>query len=186
MVRITPIPTSALNRPAGRKRIERPPSADQRACHRGRGFWPSDEAVDDVDGYAEHIRQVFQSVLNSHQAVRRQAHYLISRTGCSPPTPTSSTIAAWRGTSSSGGPGRSCPSASGTGPMGSDQRKLVLGCVDEGFPIARILIQPAGWGGQKWESLILSSFAWRRLSVRVWTIGSHPPAPCLLLPCCFY
>jgi len=30
-------------------------------------------------------------------------------------------------TSSSSGPGRSCPSASATGPMGSDQRKLVLG-----------------------------------------------------------
>src|SRR3954468_23483004 len=56
----------------------------------------------------------------------RQAHYLISRTGCSHPTPTLSTIAARPGTSSSSGPGRSCPSAYATGPMGSDQRKLVL------------------------------------------------------------
>src|SRR5215204_3005219 len=30
------------------------------------------------------------------------------------------------GTSSSNGPGRSCPSDSATGPMGSDQRDLVL------------------------------------------------------------
>src|SRR3954453_6015163 len=56
----------------------------------------------------------------------RQAHYLISRTGCSHPTPTLSTIAARPGTSSSSGPGRSCPSAYATGPMGSDQWKLVL------------------------------------------------------------
>ena len=49
-----------------------------------------------------------------------------SRTGCSHPTPTLSTIAARPGTSSSSGPGRSCPSAYATGPMGSDQRKLVL------------------------------------------------------------
>ena len=49
-----------------------------------------------------------------------------SRTGCSPPTPTLSTIAARPGTSSSSGPGRSCPSAYATGPVGSDQRKLVL------------------------------------------------------------
>src|SRR5215208_8357388 len=48
-----------------------------------------------------------------------------SRTGCSPPTPTLSTIAARPGTSSSNGPGQSCPSDSATGPMGSDQRKLV-------------------------------------------------------------
>src|SRR3954466_6292793 len=50
----------------------------------------------------------------------------LSRTGCSHPTPTLSTIAARPGTSSSSGPGRSCPSAYATGPMGSDQRKLVL------------------------------------------------------------
>src|SRR4051812_22825855 len=56
----------------------------------------------------------------------RQAHYLISRTGCSHPTPTLSTIAARPGTSSSSGPGRSCPSAYASGPMGSDQWKLVL------------------------------------------------------------
>src|SRR5215204_2339962 len=56
----------------------------------------------------------------------RQAHYLISRTGCSHPTPTLSTIAARPGPSSSSGPGRSCPSAYAIGPMGSDQRKLVL------------------------------------------------------------
>src|SRR5215211_629981 len=48
-----------------------------------------------------------------------------SRTGCSHPTPTLSTIAARPGTSSSSGPGRSCQSAYATGPMGSDQRKLV-------------------------------------------------------------
>ena len=51
-----------------------------------------------------------------------------SRTGCSHPTPILSTIAARPGTSSSSGPGRSCPSAYATGPMGSDQRKLVLAC----------------------------------------------------------
>jgi hypothetical protein len=37
-----------------------------------------------------------------------------------------STIAARPGTTSSNGPGRSCPSDSATGPMGSDQRDLVL------------------------------------------------------------
>ena len=47
------------------------------------------------------------------------------RAACSPPTPTSSTTAATRGTASSTSLGSSCPSASGTGPMHDDQRGLV-------------------------------------------------------------
>lgn len=49
-----------------------------------------------------------------------------SRTGCSAPTKRSSTIAATPGTNSSNNLGGSCPSACEIGPMGSDQRVLVL------------------------------------------------------------
>src|SRR3954449_4152065 len=51
------------------------------------------------------------------------------RAACSPPTPTSSTTAAPRGTASSTSLGSACPSASGTGPMHpmhDNQRGLVL------------------------------------------------------------
>src|SRR3954462_1261736 len=61
------------------------------------------------------------------------------RAACSPPTATSSIIAAKRGTASSTSLGSSCPSASGTGPMHEDQRGLVLLCLYAVGVVVRLL-----------------------------------------------
>src|ERR1700733_7030589 len=76
-----------------------------------------------------------------------------SQTESSNPTTTSSTIAARLGTTSSINPGGSCPSAFAIGPMGPDQRVLVLGslfcnsenCADtrRGYARRRRRVRPA-------------------------------------------
>ena len=62
----------------------------------------------------------------ARQTLGRELRGLGCRTASSNPTQTSSITAATPGTSSSRSLGRSCLSAFGIGPMGSDQRALVL------------------------------------------------------------
>ena len=63
--------------------------------------------------------------LNPVENVGSSSETTGSPTGSSPPTTTSSTIVAMSGTSSTNGPGQSCPSDRASGLINDHQRSLV-------------------------------------------------------------